>query len=846
MSVLQYISLYRSTWIMRSMRQPMQVSFVLYFLCCIFSIFVITTAVDTIVVTQSIRDSQTLVSSGGNFELGFFSPGNSKSRYIGIWYKKISTMTVVWVANRETPLNNTTGAFKLVDHGILVLMDEANNVIWSSNSSRAASNPVAQLLDTGNFIVRDGNGDAENIIWQSFDHPTDTFLPGMKYGFNLVTGLSLVLTSWKCRDNPSGGDYTNQLDPNGLPQFFLREGPTVLSRTGPWNGLHFSGMPNLRPNPIYKFQFVSNPVETYYSYQLINDSVVSRMVLNPDGKLQRLIWIDRTQSWSLYLTAQVDGCDRYALCGAYGSCNIHNSPACECLTGFVPKFPKNWNEADWSHGCVPKTTLNCGAGEGFQKYSGIKLPDTRQSWYNRTMDLDECRDVCLKNCTCTAYSSLDITGGGSGCILWFGELIDIRVYTEYGQDIYVRMAASELGAYGSSKRKKQTRIIVIALLSFGMALLGLCLMLYVSKKKPKREGIILHNPGSIQDFTTGSENDDLELPLFRFATIAYATDNFSVKNVLGKGGFGQVYKGILTEGQENKEIAVKRLSTDSRQGLHEFKNEVLSISKLQHRNLVKILGCCIQEEERMLIYEYMPNKSLDYFIFDPSQSILLDWPKRFHIINGIARGLLYLHQDSRLRIIHRDLKASNILLDYEMNPKIADFGMARIFGGDETEAKTSRVVGTYGYMPPEYAIDGLFSVKSDVYSFGVLVLEIVSGKRNREFSHPDHSLNLLGHAWRLYKEDRQLELIDNSEKESCNPNEVLRSIHVGLLCVQQCPEYRPTMSTVVLMLSSETALPEPREPGFHTGRYLSEMDSSQIKQEGSSTNGLTITLLEAR
>nr|POE54777.1 g-type lectin s-receptor-like serine/threonine-protein kinase [Quercus suber] len=717
---------------MRSMRQPMQVYFVLYFLCCIFSIFVITTAVDTIVVTQSIRDGQTLVSSGGNFELGFFSPGNSKSWYIGIWYKKISTMTVVWVANRDTPLNNTTGAFKLVDHGILVLTDKANNAIWSSNSSRAASNPVAQLLDTGNFIVRDGNSDAGNITWQSFDHPADTFLPGMKYGFNLVTGLSLVLTSWKSPDDPSRGNYTNQLDPNGLPQFFLREGPTVLFRTGPWNGLHFSGMPNLQPNPIYKYEFVSNQEETYYTYQLINDSVVSRMVLTPDGKLQRLIWIDRTQSWNLYLTAQVDGCDMYALCGAYGSCNINNSPACDCLTGFEPKFPKDWNGADWSHGCVPKTPLNCGVGEGFLKYSGIKLPDTRQSWYNRTMELDECRDVCLKNCTCTAYSSLDITGGGSGCILWFGELIDIRVYTEYGQDIYIRMAASELTAYGSSKRKKQLRIIVIALLSFGMALLGLCLMLYVLKKKPKREGIILYNPGPIQDFTTGSENDDLELPLFRFATIAYATDNFSVKNVLGKGGFGQVYKGILTEGQENKEIA------------------------------------------------------------------------------------------------------------------IADFGMARIFGGDETEAKTSRVVGTYGYMPPEYAIDGLFSVKSDVYSFGVLVLEIVSGKRNRGFCHPDHNLNLLGHAWRLYMEDRQLELIDKSEKESCNPNEVLRSIHVGLLCVQQCPEYRPTMSTVVLMLSSETALPEPKEPGFHTGRYLSEMDTSPVKQEGSSTNGLTITLLEAR
>uniref|UniRef100_A0A2N9FDE0 Receptor-like serine/threonine-protein kinase n=1 Tax=Fagus sylvatica TaxID=28930 RepID=A0A2N9FDE0_FAGSY len=830
------------------MRQTMKAFMVLYFLCCAFSIFVISTAIDTIVATQSIRNGETIVSSGGNFELGFFSPSNSNSCYIGIWYKKISTKTVVWVANRDTPLNPTSGALKLVDQGILVLKDGANNTIWSSNSSGSATNPIAQLLDTGNFIVKDGKeNNAENILWQSFDHPADTFLPGMKYGFNLVTGLNLVLTSWKSADDPSRSDYTNQLDPNGLPQFLLRKGPTVVYRTGPWNGLHFTGMPNLQPNTIYTYEYVSNPEETYYTYQLINDSVVSRMVLTPDGKLQRFIWIDRTQSWSVYLTAQVDNCDRYASCGAYGSCNINNSPACECLTGFVPKFPHDWNGGDWLHGCVPKTPLDCGGGEGFLKHSGIKLPDTRNSLYNRSMDLIECKNMCLKNCNCTACASLDITGGGSGCILWFGELIDIREYTEYGQDIYIRMAASELAAYGSLKRKKQVRIIVISVLSCGMALLGLCLLIYVLKKKPKRKGNILYSPeGQKQDITEGSENDDLELPLFGFAIIASATDNFSVTNVLGKGGFGEVYKGILKEGQENKEIAVKRLSVYSRQGLHEFKNEVYSIAKLQHHNLVKLLGCCIQEEERMLIYEYMPNKSLDSFIFDPNRSILVDWSKRFHIINGIARGLLYLHQDSRLRIIHRDLKAGNILLDYEMNPKISDFGMARIFGGDQTEAKTSRVVGTHGYMPPEYAIDGIFSVKSDVYSFGVLVLEIVSGKRNRGFYHPDHNLNLLGHAWRLYKEDRHSELIDKSVNESCNPTEVLRSIHVGLLCVQQCPKYRPTMSTVVLMLSSETELPEPKEPGFLTGRYFSDVDSSPIMQEGYSTNGLTITLLDAR
>uniref|UniRef100_A0A2N9EVV1 Bulb-type lectin domain-containing protein n=1 Tax=Fagus sylvatica TaxID=28930 RepID=A0A2N9EVV1_FAGSY len=293
------------------MRQTMKAFMVLYFLCCAFSIFVISTAIDTIVATQSIRNGETIVSSGGNFELGFFSPSNSNSCYIGIWYKKISTKTVVWVANRDTPLNPTSGALKLVDQGILVLKDGANNTIWSSNSSGSATNPIAQLLDTGNFIVKDGKeNNAENILWQSFDHPADTFLPGMKYGFNLVTGLNLVLTSWKSADDPSRSDYTNQLDPNGLPQFLLRKGPTVVYRTGPWNGLHFTGMPNLQPNTIYTYEYVSNPEETYYTYQLINDSVVSRMVLTPDGKLQRFIWIDRTQSWSVYLTAQVDNCDR--------------------------------------------------------------------------------------------------------------------------------------------------------------------------------------------------------------------------------------------------------------------------------------------------------------------------------------------------------------------------------------------------------------------------------------------------------------------------------------------------------------------------------------------------------
>lgn len=335
------------------------------------------------------------------------------------------------------------------------------------------------------------------------------------------------------------------------------------------------------------------------------------------------------------------------------------------------------------------------------------------------------------------------------------------------------------------------------------------------------------------------QKEDLELPVFDLGTVAIATNNFSEENKLGEGGFGPVYKGVLEDGQE---IAVKKLSRYSRQGLHEFKNEVLFISKLQHRNLVKLLGCCIQEEV-LLIYEFMPNNSLDSCLFDQNQRKLLEWSTRFGIISGIARGLLYLHQDSRLRIIHRDLKAGNILLDNEMNPKISDFGSAKCFVGNETEANTLRVVGTYGYMSPEYAIDGVFSIKSDVFSYGVLVLETVSGKRNRGFCHPDHCHNLVGHAWRLFTEDRSMELVDELV-ESYNTAEVLRSIHVALLCVQQCPEDRPSMSALILMLGSDNELPLPKEPGFYNERKL--LPENTFGHLVHSPNEVTMTSLSPR
>ncbi|KAL1833519.1 hypothetical protein ACET3Z_003170 [Daucus carota] len=784
---------------------------------CLFSIMTFSSAAgDTIAAKESISDGQTIVSARGEFEMGFFSPqGNPLNRYFGIWYKKISPGTVVWVANREAPISNTSGVVRVSSRGIVVSTNQSTRSIWTSNSSASVKNPVAQLLDTGNLIFRDEN-EVENFAWQSFDHPGNTILPGMKCGFDLVSGIDRYFSPWKSDDDPAPGEYTSRLDKNGYPQLVLMKGSVVRYRTGPWVGSRFSGVPVLKPNGFYTIEYVITPTEVYYVNHLVNssESPITRAVLAPDGVSTRYKWNSDKHSWSQFLTLEAGDCDRYEACGANGVCNVNKSPRCECMKGFDPKRPEHWAEADWTSGCSRNVELECGNEDGFFKYTGVKLPDTRWSRYNMSMSLVECRDKCLKDCNCTAYSNTDIRNGGSGCLLWFGDLKDMRGYSADGQDLYVKMAASELKGSKNSGKKTRVWIVLIPVFIVLAAILCLFLLYRIRKKRTKRAGIMQLNLDNV-GAATREEGPDLDLPLLGFIQIEKATDNFSDNNKLGEGGFGAVYKGVLEDGQE---IAVKRLSKDSRQGVTEFMNEVSCIAKLQHRNLVRLIACCVEEQERMLVYEYMPNKGLDSYLFDREKCKSFDWQKRYNIINGTAKGLLYLHQDSRLRVIHRDLKASNILLDYEMNPKISDFGLARIFGESETEACTTRVVGTYGYMPPEYAIEGLFSTKSDVYSFGVLLLEIISGKKNRGFSHPDHNLNLAGHAWRCHLENNLLSIADEVILNSSNEREVFRVTEIGLLCVQEYPEDRPSMSSVVLMLSGEIALPDSKKPGFYSDK----------------------------
>ncbi|GMY37168.1 G-type lectin S-receptor-like serine/threonine-protein kinase At1g11300 [Fagus crenata] len=827
-------------------------SVLLVLLCCFCLEFGL--AKDTVTATNFIKDSETIVSKGSDFILGFFSPPNSTYRYVGIWYDHVSVSTVIWVANRNKPLKSSSGILTISEDGNLVVLDEQKGILWSSNVTNSVVSSSARLLDSGNLVLQENS--TGRTIWESFQIPSDTFLPQMKISTNVRTGKKVQLTSWKSPSDPSIGSFSAGIHPVIPPEIFIWKDGSPYWRSGPWNSRIFIGV----QDPInsvfnYGFSLVDDKEGTFYLTFTYSDlSLFKNFVLNVQGNINQTYWDEGKKDWEVRWSALKNECDVYGKCRAFGSCNPQNSPICSCFRGFEPKNKEEWNRGNWTSGCVRRTPLQCervnngseeGKKDGFLKFNMMKVPDFAD-W--SSANEDECRHQCLENCSCLAYAYET----GIGCMSWARNLIDTQKFSKAGVDLYVRVASSELDKVGDAKK-----IITITVI-IGTIFISICTFLlwrWKAKQKARKKkatGISLFTGREArQSFPRDNLLEDnlnqvkvQELPLFNFEKLATATDNFHLSNKLGQGGFGPVYRGKFSDGQE---IAVKRLSRASGQGLEEFMNEVVVISKLQHRNLVRILGCCVEGEEKMLIYEYMPNKSLDAFLFDPHKQKLLDWRTRFNIIEGIGRGLLYLHRDSRLRIIHRDLKASNILLDKELNPKISDFGMARIFGSNEDQANTNRVVGTYGYMSPEYAMEGQFSEKSDVFSFGVLLLEILSGRRNSRFYDDEKSPSLLGLAWKLWNANNIVALVDPMVSEPCFEKEILRCIHVGLLCVQEFSKDRPTVSVVISMLKSEIVdLPRPKQPAFIERLTALDSESAQRSQGICSVNNVTVTMVQGR
>ncbi|KAG5032985.1 hypothetical protein JHK85_016967 [Glycine max] len=543
---------------------------------------------------QSLSHEETIVSPNGVFELGFFPLGNSNKSYLAIRYKNYSDETFVWVANGSYPINDSSAKLTLHSSGSFVLTHNSNQV-WSTSSLKVAQNPLAELLDSGNLVIREkseaNSEDKEEYLWQSFDYPSNTMLAGMKIGWDHKRKLNRRLIAWKSDDDPTPGELSWEVVLHPYPEIYMMRGKEKHHRLGPWNGLRFSGMPEMKPNPVFHYKFVSNEEEVTYMWTL-QTSLITKVVLNQTSlERPRFVWSEATASWNFYSTMPGEYCDYYGVCGGNSFCSSTASPMCECLKGFTPKSPEKWNSMVRTQGCGLKSPLTC-KSDGFAQVDGLKVPDTTNTSVYESIDLEKCRTKCLKDCSCMAYTNSNISGAGSGCVMWFGDLLDIKLYPdpESGQRLYIRLPPSELEKSMTEKNYES----------------------YVN---------------------------DLDLPLLDLSIIIAATNKFSEGNKIGEGGFGSVY-----------------------------------------------------------------------------------W------------------------------------------------------------------------------------------------------------------------VWTLWKKDMALQIVDPNMEDSCIASEVLRCIHIGLLCVQQYPEDRPTMTSVVLLLGSEVELDEAKEPGDFPKKESIEANSSSF----SSTNAMSTTLLTAR
>ncbi|KAL4629042.1 hypothetical protein ACB092_05G280700 [Castanea dentata] len=498
----------------------------LYVLCCF--CLNLGVAIDTITSSQSIKDPGNIVSNGSVFKLGFFSPVNSTNRYIGIWYSNISVCTVVWVANRETPLNDSSGVLTISEGGNLVVLDGKKVILWSSNVTNSVANSSAQLLDSGNLVLQEKT--TGTIIWESFQLPCN----------------KVQLTSWQSPSDPSIGSFSFNIQPLNLPQAFIWKYGSPYWRSGPWNKRTFIGI----PSEDYQFQdgfsLINDQEGTFsLSFTYVTDLFL-HFALNTNGNIEQRFWDYEKEDWEVSLLSQTE-CDFYGKCGAFGSCDSQNTPICSCLQGFEPKNTKEWNRGNWTSGCVRRTQLQCervktgsegSKMDGFLKLNMMKVPDFAD--WSRALEAD-CRQQCFDNCSCIAYAYYT----GIGCMSWTGSLIDAQKFSSAGVDLYIRLADSDLVT------KQDMKKIVTITVIIGTVLILICTYLlwrwiakHKARKKKEKEILLLNRGEAHKTFPSDNLNQVKvqELPLFNFEKLASATNNFHLSNKLGQGGFGSVYK----------------------------------------------------------------------------------------------------------------------------------------------------------------------------------------------------------------------------------------------------------------------------------------------------------------
>ncbi|CAM0946725.1 unnamed protein product [Alopecurus aequalis] len=755
---------------------------------------------DAVSARRPLRGNDTMVSARGKFEVGLFRPAGSSGRfYLGIWYSNIPVQTVIWVANRASPLFDVASAELRVSaaDGSLELLglaspsSSAPAIVWSSNlsstslSSLPGSN-TAVIRDNGNLVLVDG-GNSSNVLWQSFDNPTDTLVPEGWLGQNKLTGEYQTLTSWRNAHDPAPGMFVDTVDPKGSSEFFyLWNRSRTYWRSGVWTGSVFSRLPKAPPNVIFNQTYVETPVYRRVTSVLYDNNTITRMVLDLTGQTKQFIWVPASQSWQLFWTAPTVQCDVYALCGTFGVCDQRSQSSCTCPPGFAPASEGDWTLSDWSGGCRRSSPLMCtgnGSTDGFLALKNVKLPDDSVAVGDAQSEA-ECESACLKNCSCQAYAF------SAGCAVWHGELRNLQqLYSDSGisgSGLYLRLSESELQdlrGVDRGKKGKRTLWLVLGIALAGVAAFGASLLLAWR--------ILLAR--SSMSVEKGSY-----LTVYSYADLRAATKNFSER--LGGGGFGSVYRGVLKQKHKGDitatQVAVKKLE-NLRQGDKLFRTEVSTLGRIQHVNLVRLLGFCSAGDDKMLVYEYMPNGSLEGSLFG-GDGACLSWRDRYGIMLGVARGLVYLHDGCLDCIIHCDIKPENILLDEGMSPRIADFGMAKLVGRDFSRALTT--------------MRGTIGAKADMYSYGMVLFELISGRRNSEGYHRHRHGHVNGGGevesaassaffpvWAAGKVvDGEVGAVaDPRLRGDVREEELERACRVACWCIQDQEAHRPTMAQVV-------------------------------------------------
>jgi hypothetical protein len=741
---------------------------------------------DTILPGEGMPGNDTLVSKNGEFELGFFSPGDNIHFFLGVRFKKTpSTSPKFWVGNRVPIMNLSASALEVFSGSLCI--NEAGASLWCSSAAAVGPSPpaAAVLLDNGNLVVMD-RANSSRILWQSFDYPGDSLLPGARLGFDRYTGSNVSMTY---EHYPLNG--TISVDRSRRNGFVLTtDGHGRMGTFPDWmvvsqdNGSSLILKHPESPNVIEFLQFILGQVSLMRWSQ---DSAAA----NRSG------WV---ASW----TFPSDCKSGAFFCGSFGACTSNGK--CTCLNGFEPRYPVEWGLGSFASGCSRSLPLSCETNGQTEHPDSFILMDKLQglpyySQNNLAESSEDCKQACLSNCYCVAYAF------DTGCKLWYDKLYNVSFASRppYSK-VYVRWGSKLRTKNGPSKRA--VFLSVAGLIALASVILILALLWR-------------HKRGL---FTCRKFKVEGSLVFYSYGQLKRATRNFSDK--LGEGGFGSVFRGTMPV-PESTAIAVKSLKGHGHAD-KQFRAEVQTVGVIKHTNLVRLLGFCVKGDMRLLVYEYMPNGSLDSHLFSEMSSVL-KWGLRYQIALGIAKGLAYLHEECEDCIIHCDIKPENILLDEEFCAKISDFGMAKLLGREFNSALTT-FRGTIGYLAPEWISGQPITKKADVYSFGIVLLEIVTGRRSTKRLKSGNHRYFPLYAAAQVNEGNALCLLDSRLEGNANVKELDIACRVACWCIQDEKDDRPSIGQVVHMLEGVVNTEIPPIPSSFQNLMESENSQQPTRQ----------------